>query len=203
MRCARVHEDRSQRRIGDDRGAVVVEAAIAGLLFITVLMGVVEFGLGFFDYLTTANMSRVGARTGSTLAQDPLADYQILQKLAASTSSMPLSNIQFIVVYKASGIGALPNSSCFTASQAANFCNRYTSANLSAATTQFGGTAGKLDAAWPPGSRKVGACTSCATGPPDYIGVYISVLHPNVTRLFGNSFQYTDATVIRMEAQTP
>jgi len=182
----------------------MVEAAIAGLLFVTVLMGVVEFGLGFFDYLTTANMSRVGARTGSTLAQDPLADYQILQKLAASTSSMPLANIQFIVVYKATGIGALPIAGCFTGNQTgANACNRYTAANFATPSSQFGGTAGKVDAGWPPSSRKVGACTSCATGPPDYLGIYIRVLHPNITGLFGSSFLYNDATVIRMEAQTP
>jgi Flp pilus assembly protein TadG len=202
MRCGRIRTDAVGRRARQDRGAVVVEAAIAGLLFITVLMGVVEFGLGFFDYLTTTNMSRVGARTGSTLAQDPLADYQILQKLTSSSSSMPLANIQFIVVYKATGIGALPLAGCLTASQSGT-CNRYTVADLSKASTQFGGTTGKVDFAWPPQSRKVGACASCSTGPPDYLGVYISVLHPTVTKLFGSSFVYTDATVIRMEAQTP
>ena len=56
-----------RRRCRGDDGAVVIEAAIAGLLFFTVLMGVVEFGMAFFDYLTTTNMTRVGARTGSTL----------------------------------------------------------------------------------------------------------------------------------------
>jgi len=166
-----------------------------------VLMGVVEFGLGFFDYLTTTNMSRVGARTGSTLAQDPLSDYQILQKLASSSSSMPLANIQFVVVYEATGIGAQPIAGCLTASQP-GICNRYTVADFSKASSQFGGTTGKVDASWPPQGRKVGAC-SCTTGPPDYLGVYIRVLHPTVTKLFGASFVYNDATVIRMEAQTP
>src|SRR4030088_305733 len=106
----------SRRRARGDEGAVVIEAAIVGLLFFTVLLGVVEFGLAFFDYLTTTNMTRVGARTASTLGKDSLADYQILQQVSQPTSSMPLSNIQAIVVYKASGIGAAPTAGCLTGS---------------------------------------------------------------------------------------
>ena len=99
------HPLRSHRRGRGEDGAVLVEAAIAGLLFFTVLLGVVEFGLAFFDYLTTSNMSRIGARTASTLGKDSTADYELLQKIAQSTNTMPTSEIQSIVVYKASASG--------------------------------------------------------------------------------------------------
>ena len=165
-------------------------------------MGVIEFGLGFFDYLTTANMSRVGARTGSTLGQDPLADYQLLQKVSQSISGMPVANIQFVVVYKATAIGAQPTASCLTAS-VSTVCNRYTVADFSKASSQFGCGAGEPDALWCPTSRKVGGGASVTTGPPDYLGVYVRVIHPNITGMFGTSFTFNDATVIRMEAQTP
>jgi Flp pilus assembly protein TadG len=195
-----------RRRARGDHGAVVVEAAIVGILFFTVLLGVVEFGLAFFDYLTTSNMSRVGARTGSTMGKDTSADYQILQQISQATSSMPLSNIQAIVVYKATGIGAAPTTGCLTASSSTDKCNFYTTASFSTPSSQFDCGTSAPDRFWCPSSRLVGAsapATGTVTGPPDYIGVYIKVVHPNVTGLFGSSYTYTDSTVIRIEAQTP
>jgi len=168
----------------------------------TVLFGTIEFGMGFFDYLTTTNLSRVGARTGSTMGNDPKADYNTLQKLSASTSGMPLSNIQFIVIYKATGIGAQPTSACLTASQS-GVCNRYVPADFARDVSQFGCDPTDVDRFWCPTTRKVGAGASSTTGPPDYLGVYIKVIHPTYTSMFGSSFTYTDATVIRIEAQTP
>ena len=187
---------RPGRRAHGEQGTVLIEGAIAGLLFFTVLLGVIEFGLAFFDYLTTSNMSRVGARTGSTLGHTTAADYQILQQVKAATSSMPANSIQAIVVYKASGIGGAPPAGCKTASSAANKCNFYTPSNFSTPLTTFNCTT--IDQYWCPTTRK-----DAASDPPDYLGVYIRVLHPNITKLFGNSYLYEDYTVIRIEAQTP
>ena len=186
----------SCRRCRGDDGAVIIESAIAGLIFFTMLFGVVEFGMAFFDYLTTANMSRVGARTGSTLGHTTAADYQILQQVKAATSGMPTSSIQAIVVYKASGIGAAPTAACKTSSSAASKCNFYTASNFNTALATF--NCSTVDQYWCPTSRK-----DAASDPPDYLGVYIRVLHPNITGLFGSSYVYEDFTVIRIEAQTP
>ena len=186
---------RSRRRARGEKGTVLIEGAIAGLLFFTVLLGVVEFGLAFFDYLTTSNMSRVGARTGSTLGHTTAADYQILRQVEAATSSMPTGNIQAIVVYKATGIGAGPTTAC-KSGPVTNVCNFYSPSNFSTPLTTFNCTT--IDQYWCPSIRKDGA-----SDPPDYLGVYIRVLHPNVTKLFGNSYLYEDFTVIRIEAQTP
>jgi Flp pilus assembly protein TadG len=187
---------RCRRRARGEDGTVLIEGAIAGLLFFTVLLGVVEFGLAFFDYLTTSNMSRVGARTGSTLGHTTAADYQILLQVKAATSSMPTNSIQAIVVYKASGIGGAPTAACKTASSAADKCNFYTPSNFSTPLATFNCTT--IDQYWCPTTRK-----DAASDPPDYLGVYIRVLHPNVTKLFGSSYLYEDFTVIRVEAQTP
>ena len=84
-------------------------------------------------------------------------------------------------------------------------CNFYTAANFATPSNQFGCGSSSPDRYWCPTNRLVGASAtgSPVTGPPDYIGVYIKVIHPNVTGLFGSSYTYTEYTVIRIEAQTP
>ncbi len=193
---------RARARAEGERGAVMVEAAIAGFFFLICLFGVIEFGVTFFDYLTTSNMARVGARTGSTLGDSPATDYQILQAIAGATSSMPQGNIQFIVVYKASGVGAAPNSACFAGS-VSNVCNRYTTANFNTPLSSMQCGATSPDRFWCPTSRKVGGGADSSTGPPDYVGVYIRTVHSNVTTLFGSSYTFNEQMVIRIEAQTP
>lgn len=47
------------------KGAVVVETAIILPLFIIILIGVLEFGIVFHNYLILQNASREGARYGS------------------------------------------------------------------------------------------------------------------------------------------
>jgi len=44
------------------RGAVVVEAAIVLPIFVLILVGILEFGIVFHDYLVLQNASREGAR---------------------------------------------------------------------------------------------------------------------------------------------
>jgi hypothetical protein len=84
-----------------------------------------------------------------------------------------------------------------------NVCNRYTTADLSKTVSQFGCDSGEPDVPYCPNKRKIGAGASASSGPPDYLGVYIKVVHPAVTGMFGSSFNFTDRTVIRVEAQIP
>ncbi len=185
----------------------MVEAAIAGFLFLSVLFGIIEFGTAFFDYLTTSNMSRTGARTGSTLGNTAQADYQILQKLQASLNSMPQNRIQSIVIYKANAngysgaIGATPSASCLSGG-VSGVCNYYTPDDFARTSTDFGCGAASPDRFWCPTTRVVRAGDG-STLQPDYLGVYIQVLHPNVTGFFSPSWTFKESTVIRIEAQTP
>jgi hypothetical protein len=65
-------------RQGRDRGATLVEAAIAyGVLFLA-LFAVVEFGLAFKDWLSVSHATREGARAGATFGDDLSADILVL-----------------------------------------------------------------------------------------------------------------------------
>src|SRR5688572_18458242 len=60
-------------------GAVLVEAALVLPVILTLMLGIMEFGLIFKDTLTIANGTRAGARIGSSDGQSTLADYDILK----------------------------------------------------------------------------------------------------------------------------
>ena len=51
-------------RLRDQAGATLVEFAIAGLLFFTVLFGIIEFGLLMYNQQVITNAGREGARHG-------------------------------------------------------------------------------------------------------------------------------------------
>jgi hypothetical protein len=55
----------SHRRDRRDRGAVVVETAIILPVFVVLLVGILEFGLIFHNYLVLQSASREGARYGA------------------------------------------------------------------------------------------------------------------------------------------
>lgn len=54
-----------RRSLNHEKGAVIVETAIILPLFIIILIGVLEFGIVFHNYLILQNASREGARYGS------------------------------------------------------------------------------------------------------------------------------------------
>ena len=89
------------RRLADDGGAVMVEAALITPLFIFLLFGTLEFGGLFRDYLTINDASASGARGAAIAGNDANADYQILQGIKASTNALTKTGIKKIIVYKA------------------------------------------------------------------------------------------------------
>ena len=106
-------------------------------MFLTILLAVVEFGLIFFEYLTTSSATRNGAHIGSTAGNDPLADYQILQKIRSSSSTMPSGEIQTIVIYKASATNSAVPSACLSGAVSGT-CNYYSGSDLTRPSTDFG-----------------------------------------------------------------
>ncbi len=171
------------------------------VVFALLLFGIVEFGTAFFDYLTTSNMTRSAARVGATLGNASSTDYQILQKIKSSTSGIPLAEIQRIVVYKASGVGAGPSGACIAGSVSSS-CNDYTAADLNRPSSDFGCSATSPDRSWCPTTRVVSASGNSGAGP-DYLGIYVQVLHPSATGLFGPSFTFKQSMVLKIEAETP
>jgi Flp pilus assembly protein TadG len=85
----------------DERGAAVVEAAFVLPVVIALLFGMLEFGLYFKDNLTVSEAVKDGAHVGAEYAQDPGADYYILQAiLHASLNGI----VQEVIVYDAGAV---------------------------------------------------------------------------------------------------
>lgn len=187
------------RRTGGerDRGAVLIEAAFVTPVFILLLFSIIEFGVGFADRLGAEDLSLSGSRIGSASGNDPLADFEIMKRVNGST--LTTGKVDMVVVYKASGPSDRVPSTCLLASQTAK-CNRYTPAEFTQPQAKFGCGTLALDTAWCPTSRKT-ALTG-TNGPPDYIGVYVSVSHPTITTAFGSKWTFQFDTVIRVEPKS-
>ena len=180
---------------------MIVEAALTVVVFAMLLFGIIEFGTAFYDYLTSSNVTRTAARIGSTMGNAALTDYQILQKVKSAAAPLPPSEIQQIIIYKASGVGAAPDPSC-KAGSVTGLCNTYVNSDMSRPSTDFGCGSASPDRYWCPTSRVVSASGNSGAGP-DYLGVYIRVLHKSVTGMFGPSFTFAPNMVLKIEAQTP
>jgi Flp pilus assembly protein TadG len=191
------------RRLHGDTGAVLAEAALITPFFITMLFGLMEFGGAFRDYLTTANAALVGTRQAAIQGNAADADWNVIQAIKKATQAMPLTDIDYIVIFKASGPTTPVPAACMTASVSggSNPCNRYTA-------TQFNETSNTTPENW----------LSCSTGPsqyycptnrsvltgspgPDYLGVFVHVTHPWITGLFGKSVALTATSITRLEPQ--
>jgi Flp pilus assembly protein TadG len=181
----------------NDRGTVLVEAAIIMPVLILLAMGTIEFGMAWRDRLSVQNASRAGARAGASLATDAQTDYNILQSVKSGLGTKHTSATK-IIVYKATASdGAVP-AACLSASQS-GVCNVYTVADMSAASTDFGCGAGDKDTSWCPTSRS--ADVTSANGP-DYVGVYIAFSHGMITGSFGSgTLTIRDSAVMRLEPQ--
>ena len=191
------------------RGATLVEAAIVAPLFFMLIFGVVEAGWDFFKRDAVTNMSVVGAREGAGSANDALADYNILQAVKGASAGVSPSAIKTIVVYRATSASDTVPSACKTASvtntATTRGCNRYTGADLSLTSDQFGctgppGPAVKKDSYWCPTSRK--SALSGSNGPPDYIGVYVDASGASLTGVFGPILTLKSDTVMRIEPRS-
>lgn len=187
----------------------MVEAAFITPVLFFLVFAILEFGAAFRDYLAVANTTRDGARAASIFGNDGSADFEILQSVADASDVIDRSDIQRIVIYKASGPNAPVPTGCTTGSTGiVGTCNVYTAGAMDLAESEFGCRPDRnLDRYWCPTAttsttpiqtgRKV--VMSGPNGPPDYVGVWVKVNHIWLTGLFGRNLTFTDSTVMRME----
>ena len=75
MRVLRTHDDLDFRRRNSQKGQTLVEFALAAMLFLTLLFGIIEFGRALWTWNTIAQATRAGARFAIT--SDPTNDTAI------------------------------------------------------------------------------------------------------------------------------
>ncbi len=173
----------------------VIEAVFITPVFFALVFGIIEIGLAMNDKLALANTVRAGTRVASAAGAETWADYGILQSIQRESAALPRSNIKLIVVYKASGFGSEPTLDCRNGVASAD-CNVYYPSDFSKPKTAFGCvTTETLDRYWCPTTRKV----SLAGTGPDFVGVWMKIEHPWVTKMFGNTQTLTDRSVIQLE----
>jgi Flp pilus assembly protein TadG len=200
-----------RRRRRSERGTNFVEMALVVPLLLTLMLGIFQVGMMFRSDIAIANATRTAARTGSTAGKAPTADFQILSSLSAALGSVKNATVNYVVIYKVTGSTNAVPAACTSAAaiaahgNAANFCNTYSAADLSAilanpvsAQTSYGGScagAGK-DTKWCPTTRVV---DQGATNGPDYLGVAISLTVPTFTRLVGTTKTFNDRFTMRLD----
>jgi len=198
------------RRVRDDRGAILAEAALITPVFIALIFGIIEFGGAFRDYLTVANSASQGTRMAAIQGNTATADWTILQAVKKASGAMPQSQIDRIVIFKATGASSTVPPICKTASSGNSTvgteCNIFLPADIALGTMPVTwvcpGTASQASnpiAYWCATNRKVNVAGS--GGPPDYVGIYIQTTHPWVTGLFGRNVTLSDTSVTQLEPQ--
>jgi Flp pilus assembly protein TadG len=193
------------RRLADDRGAVMVEAALVTPLLVFLLFGTLEFGLLFRSHLTLNNATQAGARAASIAGNQLDADYRILQNIKKESGAIQASSIERIVIYHAASTTDEPSAGCTSGIASTGTgtpdwtgaCNVYTYANFADAQTAFGCGTTQIDRYWCPTSRKTSV--SGPQSPPDFLGVWIQVKHNWVTGLFGNSITLNQRVIVKLE----
>ena len=184
------------RRHLPERGAALVEAAVISPIVILLIIGVIEFGLLFKDYLTVANTTRAGARVATQEASNPTADYQVLQAIKGASSAMNPNKIERIVVFRATSPSGTVPATCKSGTAVTGSCNVYVTTDMNRPSSDFGCTGSSPDRFWCPTTR-----LDNQSDPPDYVGVYIQARHDYVTGMFGSARTLTDPTVMRIEPQ--
>jgi hypothetical protein len=180
-----------------ERGASIVDGALASPIFFVLILGIFEFGLAFRDYLTLTSGTQSAARSASVEGRYAYTDYDILQAIRTGTAGLANSaDIRSIVIFHASGPEAtLANSGmsgCLTSSS--SNCNSYTASDLTRPKTDFGCGSSAPDRYWCPSTRR-----DQLSGPPDFVGVHIAIRHHNPTGLFGTIKDFDDEVVMRIE----
>jgi hypothetical protein len=215
----RFGDDGARRRFQGDDGSVIVQVALTVPLVLFLFLGIFEYGMVFRDYLTLTDgaldASRVGAIMGPKVDANRSGDEVMLETLRNDLGAIPASTISKVVIFKGQPLGqgdALSQvpSTCRngSSSSASASCNVYD------ATTAFAKLAPTPDhnyfkctvpasspppCGWPPTSRQDGTGTTVINPTIDYVGVYIKLNRPFVSKLFGNTFTLETAAVQRLE----
>ena len=187
------------------RGATLVEAAIASLVFFSVLLGLFEFGWAFRDYMTTADIAKNASRAGSAAGNAGTADYVIVKSVKKGASALNSGQLQYVVIFDAgSSTASLPTLSptCAAGTPVTGLCNVYTFADLTRPSSDYGCSTSlpSPDRFWCPSTRRINASASTG-GPPNYLGVYVKVKHNAITRFLGSGVMFTDQAILRIEPE--
>ncbi|MGB5755281.1 MAG: TadE family protein [Acidimicrobiales bacterium] len=192
----------------NERGASLIEAALATPLFLLLIFTVFELGLLAFSDLTTTNASRAGARSAGVFDARRNADFEILATVGEKLGDFGLLKLDYVVVYRIDQVGDDMNPLCHSqsvssAADPVRPCNRYVPADLNrpyyladgvTESTDFGCGVGAVDRFWCPADRN-----TSLSGALDLVGVYVRTDHHYITGVIGQTQDLSGSTVSQVE----
>ena len=167
--------------------------AIAFPLLVLAIVGILEIGMAFKDFLTISAGSREGARIGALAGTDPQSDCAVLIGIANLVSAGDLNRIDRIDIFKAAeGTGT---------QGITNQAVRNTANDPTVCTQPHGVSDGWTinPIAYPPTSRQ----TSVGTQNLDLIGVRLIMTRSWITGFppFSGTFTIDESTITRLEPE--
>ncbi len=169
----------------EERGAAVVESAfIISLVLVPLLIGTVEFGFAFRDWLSVSAATREGARVGSAATTNSNADCLILEATAGALTAVDDDQVQQVWIFQTDSSGAVG------AKQ--NYRPALPTDNPA---TLVCGTWVQIENSYPPAGRdNVGTTV-------DFLGVRVLFNHDWITNFpgFSGTAAWQDDTIMRLE----
>lgn len=158
---------RSRSRARDDRGAVVVEAAIVIPLLLALVFGMIEIGGALKAYSSTSNAVRAGGRAASVAGNEALADQYILTRVAGEAAGMSAGEIEYVIIWNATGPGDTPPAACLNLANGAGATFNQTSLGVYDSGTSAVGACNIYNRPDDPGAA-FDMARGDATQPPEY-----------------------------------
>lgn len=187
---------RRDRRSGaeKDRGAAMVEFAIAVPIFIALLALVFDAGLGYSEARSSSSVTRTAARIGALAGDDRNADFLVLDSLRTQFGDG--AGVEQIVIYRSDVTN--PSGEVPADCVGAGTCNVYTGATLATlneaefATVTVGGvdTCDGPDSNWCPLGRR--------TAIPTFLGVFVKSTADATVGIGASEFNLEDHSVFAM-----
>lgn len=196
-----------KRRWVHERGAVIVEAALAVPILLLVILGAIEAGMAWEAKSATTSGVRTGLLRAASIGDQPETDLRIMQSVIGEVDADNVANLEWIVIFDATDPDhAATVDSCSQAEAGGGvfgLCNTYGSGTqfedvvagtITLANFDDGGNGsasaytcdtGKLDANWCAGSRLLSGDVQ--------IGVALKYTHTWFTGIFpGDGVDFED-----------
>lgn len=193
----------ARRRIGprDQRGAVIVEAALVLPVMIVIVIGIMEFGLLYSNYSTTVASSRSGARIAATMySQAKTGASETSEQTAALAQIVAATEADLKVMNNGEPIGMAIYRVDPSSSDGAP-AGGFPGANMNG-----GCTSRCIRYTWNPATRKMVRQSGywpdpqrCVLANVESIGVYVQTKHNYITGMLGQSRTVAGHTVMRLE----
>jgi TadE-like protein len=185
------------RRARGERGATLVEFAIALPLLLLLAFGTAEMGLAWVSNNRVEGSVSTAARIASSSGSLPEADANVLKSLKASLPQEQLNRLDRVVIFKPTNTSGGVPAGCIkpvgSTSQTGvnNQCNTYSGATVQGTIPNVMGAAGNF---WLPANRN-----DRLADPPDYIGVWVRTTHGSKTGTFFDDMTITKVSIYRIQ----